>query len=54
MDMPSELFARCHVNKNDDGDRFVGIKADSDNAMVYFPIGYQLPASEQDLRHRKQ
>ncbi|MBS3874092.1 MAG: LlaJI family restriction endonuclease [Dethiobacter sp.] len=50
MDMPSELFTRCHVNKNDDGDRFVGIKADSDNAMVYFPIGYQLPASEQDLR----
>lgn len=50
MDILSELFARCHVNKNDDGDRFVGIKADSDNAMVYFPIGYQLPATEQDLR----
>lgn len=50
MEIPSELFARCHVNKNDDGDRFVGIKADSDNAMVYFPIGYQLPATEQDLR----
>jgi hypothetical protein len=39
------------VNKNDDGDSFVGIKADSDEAMVYFPIGYQLPETEQDLRH---
>lgn len=50
MNISSELFARCHVNENDDGDRFVGIKADSDNAMVYFPIGYQLPKNEQDLR----
>lgn len=32
----------CHVNTNEDGDRFVGIKADTDDAMVYFPIGYQL------------
>ena len=50
MEMPSDLFAHCYVNKNDDGDHFVGIKADSDNAMVYFPIGYQLPETEQDLR----
>ena len=50
MDVPESLFTRCHVNKNDDGDRFVGIKADSDNAMVYFPIGYQLPKTEQELR----
>ena len=42
MGESADLFARCHVNKNDDGDRFVGIKADSDNAMVYFPLGYQL------------
>ena len=51
MGIPTDLFNRCHVNKNDDGDRFVGIKADSDNAMVCFPIGYQLPESEQDLRY---
>lgn len=50
MDVLSGLFKHCHVNENDDGDRFVGIKADSDNAMVYFPIGYHLPATEQDLR----
>lgn len=50
MDILAELTARCHVNKNEDGDHFVGIKADSDNAMVYFPIGYKLPETEQDLR----
>lgn len=45
----------CHVNTNEDGDRFVGIKADTDDAMVYFPIGYQLPdedkAIRNDIRH---
>lgn len=45
-----DIKKHCHVNTNEDGDRFVGIKADSDNAMVYFPIGYQLPESESDLR----
>ena len=40
----------CHVNSNEDGDRFVGIKADTDNAMVYFPIGYDLPESDNDIR----
>lgn len=45
----------CHVNTNEDGDRFVGIKADTDDAMVYFPIGYRLPdedkAIRNDIRH---
>lgn len=41
---------RCHVNSNEDGDRFVGVKADSDQAMVYFPIGYQLPDTDQEIR----
>lgn len=43
----------CHVCKNDDGDRFVGIKADADSIAVYFPLGYQLPPiteNERDLR----
>jgi len=40
----------CHVNKNGDGDRFVGIKADSENAMIYFPMGYELPAQDDELR----
>ena len=43
----------CHVCKNEDGDRFVGIKVDADNVAVYFPLGYQLPPitkNERDLR----
>ena len=59
MDMDSALYKamiddditkHCHINTNDDGDRFVGIKADSDNAMVYFPIGYQLPEKDAEIR----
>lgn len=40
----------CHVNQNGDGDRFVGVKADSQNAMIYFPMGYQLPEQDDELR----
>lgn len=50
MDLGLNLKLRCHINENGDSDRFVGIKIDSDNAMVYFPIGYQLPESEEDIR----
>ena len=43
----------CHVCKNEDGDRFVGIKADADSVAVFFPLGYQLPPiseNERELR----
>lgn len=49
-DLGLNLKLRCHINENGDGDRFVGIKADSDNAMVYFPMGYSLPENEDDIR----
>ena len=51
MEVNAELLKnKCHVNTNEVGDRFVGIKADSYNAMVYFPMGYQLPDTEHELR----
>ena len=40
----------CHINQNGDGDRFVGVKADSNNAMIYFPMGYELPVQDDELR----
>lgn len=40
----------CHVNTNEDGDRFVGIKADSHGAKVCFPIGYRLPETDAEIR----
>lgn len=44
------LAKHIHVNKNGDGDRFVGIKAESSEAMVYFPLGYRVPDTEDKLR----
>lgn len=48
--MEYDIKDHCHVNTNEDGDRFVGIKVDSDNAMVYFPIGYDLPQTDKEIR----
>ena len=45
-----KINEHCHVNKNEEGDRFVGIKADSKNVMVYFPIGYELPKEDDEIR----
>ena len=45
-----DITKRCHVNLNEEGDCFVGIKADSDNAMAYFPIAYQLPETDAEIR----
>lgn len=50
MDLEKNIRERCHVNTNDEGDSFVGVKADTDDAVIYFPIGYQLPPNDDDLR----
>lgn len=50
MDKESDIRKRCHINTNEEGDRFVGIKADSDDAVVCFPIGYQLPERDSEIR----
>ncbi len=44
------LYKICHVNTNKDGDRFVGIRADSHGAQVCFPIGYRLPETDAEIR----
>lgn len=50
MVIDSEMRKRCHINTNEEGDRFVGIKADSDDVVVYFPVGYHLPENENDIK----
>lgn len=50
MDDSDDIFQHCHVDLNDDGDRFVGIKGDHNNLMVYFPCGYELPNDENEVR----
>ena len=44
------LRQMCHVNENSEGDSFVGVKADTNGMTVYFPIGYELPDNDDDLR----
>lgn len=44
------LREHCHIDTNEDGDRFVGVKADSTNAVIYFPMGYELPSDDDELR----
>ena len=31
---------RCRVSRGDEADRFVGLKADTGNVTVSFPMGY--------------
>lgn len=50
IDLQKNIRDRCHVNTNDEGDSFVGVKADTYDAVIYFPIGYQLPPNDDDLR----
>ena len=45
-----DLRAACRVNTNEDGDRFVGVKIENDQAIIYFPLGYQLPDDDRALR----
>lgn len=50
MNLDKNLRDRCHVNENGEGDSFVGVKADTEDAVIYFPIGYRLPPDDDDLR----
>lgn len=50
MNLQKSLRERCHVNTNSEGDNFVGVKADTEDATVYFPIGYRLPTNDANLR----
>lgn len=49
-DMGYDISAHCYVNTYEDSDRFVGIRADSGGAMVRFPIGYELPKTDAEIR----
>ena len=39
----------CHINDNKD-DRFVGVKINDQNVDIYFPLGYELPDDERQLK----
>lgn len=43
-----DIREHCHINQK--GDEFVGVKADSNNITIYFPMGYELPPQDDELR----
>ena len=44
------LKDRCHVVEYGDKSDFVGIKADGGDTLVYFPLGYRLSETEEEVR----
>lgn len=44
------LREHCHVNTNEDEDRFVGVRVEGDNFFIYFPLGYDLPTNDDELK----
>ncbi len=50
LDGAFHIKEHCRVNENKDGECFVGIKADFDGVMAYFPIGYRLPETDGEIR----
>ena len=43
----------CHTSTNEDGDVFVGIKADSNDVSVSFPLGYEIPKNDNEIRTKQ-
>ncbi len=50
MNNDNYLKNRCKVATQEENNRFVGIKADNNNAIVYFPLGYHLTDNDYELR----
>ena len=46
-----DILKHCHVNTNEEGDRFVGIRLDTDTITVHFPIGYELSNTDAGVRN---
>ena len=47
----NNLVGLCRNATNNDGDRFVGIRVDTDKIEVCFPIGYHLPETDDEARN---
>lgn len=47
----TNLSDRCIVATQEEDDRFVGIKADADDAFVSFPLGFEIADSDEEIRN---
>lgn len=50
MKKVDESVYECHVNTNENGDTFVGIKFDGEKIHICFPLGYKLGDTETDRK----
>ncbi|MDO5824267.1 LlaJI family restriction endonuclease [Methanobrevibacter sp.] len=50
MTSNNTLRDRINVVKHDSENRFVGLKANGGDALVYFPIGYRLSETDEEIR----
>jgi len=50
LHLSQSLRQKCHINRNDEGDCFVGIKFDDMVPQICFPLGYNLPEEDSALR----
>lgn len=50
MNKKFKVSQYCHINTNQGDDNFVGIKIDTKEIKVCFPIGYQLPEDENEIK----
>lgn len=50
MTTNNSLREKCHVRLHDDEDTFVGIRADTNGAKVFFPLGYQKSETDEEIR----
>lgn len=50
MTQNNSLLKRCRVANPEDSDRFVGIKANNEDILVYFPLGYKLSDNDDEIR----
>ena len=46
-----DILKHCHINTNEEGDRFVGVRIDTDYMTVHFPIGYELSNTDAEVRN---
>ena len=46
----NRLTKCCRISSNADGDKFVGIKADTDDVKIYFPLGYRFAKDDKSIR----
>ncbi len=46
----SNIGQYCHVSTNREGDNFVGVRMEDNTPVICFPLGYNLPETDDEIR----